>query len=501
MEKDETPPFRSRILSALLWSVASTWTTKALDFGIILILARLLTPEDFGLISLVTIYIALANVFVEGGFAQAIIQREDIEELHYDTAFWTSLGVGSLLTVITYLFGPSAFDYLFDEPALRPIVQVTSILFTITALRSVQQSILTRRLQFKQLALRRAAGTLIGGVVAIFLAFADFGAWSLVALHLITAIVSVFVLWLASDWRPHLNFSLRCFHDLFSFGVHIAGRQLLAFFNRRGLNLLIGLFLGVSALGYYVLANRIVLAASDLITTSIQSVAFPAFSRLQKNPQKLASAFYQAVHFTGLVTFPMFLWLTSTAAVLIPVLLGAKWEPSVPVLQILCFVGILHSVARYSHSVMLACGKANWSLYIGALQTVGYIIGFFIAVEQGIAAVALVYVAVGYLMAPLELAAIRRLTAISYPGFLKQLLPAAIASTIMLVGIFLAKELMQDRLGPVWQLFTMAVIGTVMYAGFVHIIDRSILKNAGGIMWELRDVMGGKKVKDRDRMS
>jgi PST family polysaccharide transporter len=496
MEIDQTSPFRSRILNALLWSAASTWATKALDFVIILLLARLLTPADFGLISLVTIYIALANVFVEGGFAQAIIQRENIEELHYDTAFWTSLAVGSSLTVLTYFFGPSAFAYLFSEPAIKPVVQVTSVLFTITALRSVQQSILTRRLQFKQLALRRALGTLVGGVTAVSLAVYGFGYWSLVALHLVSSIVGLIVLWTASDWRPHFNFSLRCFRELFAFGMHIVGRQLLTFLNSRGLNFLIGLFLGVSALGYYVLANKIVLAALDLVTTSIQSVAFPAFSRLQKSPQKLASALHQAVHFTSLLTFPMFLWLTATATLLIALLLGPKWAASAPVLQVLCLVGLLNSVGRYSHSVMLACGKANWSLYIGIVHTIGFVIGFFIAVEDGIVAVALVYVLVGYLLTPLALGAVKRLTESPTRILLKQLLPAAVASTIMLIGVLLAQEVMPEDLAPFLQVGALAVLGAVVYLSALHLVDRSILRSAGGIIGELWTVMGGRKAKN-----
>jgi PST family polysaccharide transporter len=492
MTVDHSAPHKSRILNALLWSAASSWSTKLLDFIVVLILARQLTPADFGLVALVTIYIAFANIFVEGGFAQAIIQREEIEELHLATAFWASVSIGSLLTVGTYFFGPSTFELVFNESGIGAIVQVTSVLFIVTSLSSVQQAILTRRLEFKSLALRQAGGTLAGGLTAVTLAFLGFGVWSLVALHMVNAVVRAVILWAASEWRPSRRFSFACLKQLFAFGVYIVGRKLLAFFNRRGLNLVIGIFLGTTALGYYTLASRIVMSALDFVTATVQSVAFPAFSRLQGRPAKLRNAYYKAISFTSLISYPAFLWIASTASLVVPLLLGPKWLQSIAILQVLCLVGLLDSVLRYSFSVMLACGKANWTLYIACTHAIGSLVGFFVAVKWGLVAVAAAYVIASFLLAPLAVGAVRRLVHITYRDYFRRQLPALVGSIAMLTTILLTKVLFPTSIPITVQLLGMTLAGVVVYVFTIQLVDRSTFRNVTGLLMDVRSAAGGR---------
>ena len=482
----------NRVINAVFWSMVSGWSTHLFDFVVTLFLARLLAPADFGLVALVTVYVALGNVFVRGGFSQAIIQREEIDDLHLDTAFWTNVAIGVTLTVVTMIFGPSAFEYLFDEGRLENIIKVASVLFTIAALQGVQQALLTRKLAFKQLAIRRAGGSFVGGIVAVVLAIRGFGVWSLVALHVTSSLVSLILLWIVGRWRPRLRFSMLRFHQLFSFGMHVVGKQLLEFANSRGINFFIGLFLGTTALGYFVLANRIVRSLVGLITDSIQSVAFPVFSRLQNNRSRLVDALYKAVRFTGVVSVPTFLGLASVAALVVSLLLGPKWASSVPVLQLLCVNGLLNSVSRYMNIAMLACGKSNWLLYTRVIQVIVGYTAFFIVVDSGIVAVAAARVATEYLMAPVTFVAVHWLIKYSYRSYFRLLAPALIGSLAMVSVVYLVITLNFVSTGPALQLAAVVTIGAAVYIASIYLMDRSIFKEVRAMAVELWPALDNK---------
>lgn len=492
MNQEKETSSGNRVIDAVFWSIVSGSSTKLFDFVVTLFLARLLTPADFGLVALVTIYVAFGNIFVQGGFAQAIIQREEVDDLHLDTAFWTNVAIGVTLTVSTMIFGPSAYEYLFDEGRLENIIKVLSVLFTLLALQGVQQALLTRKLAFKQLAIQRAGGSFVGGIVAIVLAIRGFGVWSLVALHVTSSLVSLILLWITARWRPRLRFSMLRFHQLFSFGIHVIGKQLLEFADSRGISLLIGLFLGTTALGYFVLANRIVLSLVGLITDSIQSVAFPVFSRLQNNRSRLVDALYKAVRFTGVISVPTFLGLASVASLVVSLLLGPKWASSVPVLQLLCINGMLNSVSRYMNSTMLACGKSNLVLYINVMKVIVGYSAFFLVVDSGIVAVAAARVATSYLMAPVAFVVVHWLIKYSYRSYLSLLAPALIGSLAMVSVLYLVKMLDLINTGPVLQLAAVVTIGAVVYIASIHLMDRSIFKEVRAMAVELWPALDNK---------
>jgi PST family polysaccharide transporter len=486
MKSELTRSFRKRILNGVLWSFASNWSAKLLDFVAMLVLARLLSPEDFGLVALVTVYIALGSVFVEGGFSQAIIQREDIDDLHLDTAFWISIAIGVFLALGTFFVGPIIFERLFDDERLGAVVEVTSVLFIVAGLQSVQHAQLTRRLQFKQLAIRRAISSVAGSSTAIVLAIKGFGIWSLVAGNMVKSSVSVLLLWIASDWRPHRRFSMRCFYDLYAFGIYVVGRNLIGFMGHRGINFLIGVFLGATALGYYVLASRMIRSVSDLITAAVQSVAFPAFSRIQSNQRKLIGAFYQAVRYTSVVCMPIYAGIIVTAELLVTLLLGAKWASAIPVMQVLCISGIVDSVvSRYAHVMILARGRANWALYMSVASTIGVYAAMLIVVDRGIVAVAFATVIVAYLFAPVYLVVAHRLVKFPIGGYLRQFYPALVASVVMSGSVVLADWTLLAGIQALWKLLLIVLGGGITYLATVLLLDRTLLADVVSLASEI----------------
>ena len=196
---------KRKFINGTIWSATQMWGMRAIDFLVFLILARLLGPEAFGLIALATVYLAFLSVFIDQGFSDVIIQREEITDRHLDTAFWTGIFI-ALLLILVSIFAADVVANIFNEPDLAPIIRVLSISFLLMAVRGTQQAILQRNLQFKPLAIRSLLASLIGGVVGIVFALLNFNVWSLVVQYLTAVAVGVLELWKVSDWRPKLRF-------------------------------------------------------------------------------------------------------------------------------------------------------------------------------------------------------------------------------------------------------------------------------------------------------
>jgi PST family polysaccharide transporter len=217
------------------------------------------------------------------------------------------------------------------------------------------------------------------------------------------------------------------------------GGNILTFFNRRTDDFLIGYFLGPVALGYYTVAYRLLLIMTQLWGQIVGSVAFPAFSCVQKELERLREMFYSATRLTSLVAFPAFLGVFALVPELVPTLFGQQWAPSIPVMQVLTFIGLLHTVLFFQYTVMAGVGKPSWYLGLQVMITVANVIGFLIAVRWGIVAVAISYVIVAYLFAPLSVWLVYRLIQIDLLKYLRLFLPAATGSLVMLAFIFSLK--------------------------------------------------------------
>lgn len=421
---------REQAVKGVFWSIIQKWGREALSFVTFVILSRLLAPEAFGLVALATAFTVLGELFLDQGFGAALVQRADLEQEHLNTAFWIALLAGTLLTVGGVAGSGLVADF-FGEPRLAPVLQWLALNFVLGALSSTQIAILQRNMAFKSLAARSLVATAIGGVVGVTMAFLGFGVWSLVVQNLANGVAGVIVLWQASDWRPRFAFSKRHYQDLFGFGLSIMGNDILRVLARRADDFLIGYFLGPTLLGYYTVGYRLLLVTMRVVTGITNAVAFPAFARLQKNPERILRAFYKVTQYTSLLAFPIFFGLAALAPELVPALFGETWTPSIPVMQVLALIGILQSVLFFNGSVIKAAGKPAWQLWIMLLNTMCSVLGFLLAVRWGIVAVAASFVIVGYLLAPVSYLAVRRLIQVDFGTYLSQFAPPLVASLLM----------------------------------------------------------------------
>lgn len=466
---------KEQAIQGIVWSAIQNWGSQAGSLLVFLVLARLLQPAAFGLVALANVFLALMQTFLNQGFAQAIIQRKDLEPEHLDTAFWTNLAIGVTLTLVGLLTADAVAD-LFREPALAGILRGLSALFVITAFGNIQQAILERHLAFKAIALRWLIGTLVGGLIGVGMAFYGAGVWSLVGQQIGQELVGSLVLWQSSRWRPGLKVSRRHFQHLFGFGINILGFNLLHFLNSRADDFLIGYFLGPVALGYYSVAYRVLGVMQQLLVNTSRQVALPTFSRLQQDLEGFRRAFYTATQFTSLIAFPVFLGVVTLAPEFVRLVFGEQWIPSIPVLQVLAFAGIFQAISFFKSSVFIALGKPSWALWLAALSTVLNLIGFAIAVRWGIVAVAAAFVLRGYLVFPIGQWAVSRLIQIPLRRYLQQFAAPLTSSVIMTFAILIAKELLGDWGTLPGRFMVCVAIGTLVYGLAIWLLSPKLFQ-------------------------
>ncbi len=466
---------RQKAVKGVFWSVIQHWGSQTISFVVFSLLARLLNPEGFGLVALASVFIAFMEIILDQGLSQAIIQRQELDPEHLDTAFWANLTVGILLTTFSITFAEPVAN-LFNHPQLTPILQWLSLSFLFNAFSCVQQAIFHRQLAFKFVAMRSLGATLGGGTVGVIMALAGFGVWSLVGQKLTGAVVGALVLWGASDWRPKFNISVKHFRELFSFGISQMGFNIVNFFNRRADDFLIGYFLGPVALGYYTIAYRVLWVMTQLLITVSSQVALPTFSKLQAEPERLQRAFYTVTQLTSLIAFPTFVGVAMLAPELVQVLFGSKWQPSIPVMQILAFIGILHSMSYFNSTVMMAKGKPSWRLGVNCLNAVVNVIAFALVTRWGIVAVASAYVIGGYLTFPIYIYLVRKLIPLQAITYLRQYGIPIAGTLVMVVAILGAKHFLSSFMNLPASLAVYITIGAVTYALTIFLIAPNIFR-------------------------
>jgi len=464
---------KQEAVRGVAWSAVQKWGVRLISFLVTLILARLILPESFGLVAYATVFTAFAQIFVDQGFSDAIVQFPKLDREHLDTAFWISILTGALLTIAT-IAASGLLANAFHEPRLIPVLKWLSPIFILSALSSVQQSLLRRKLAFKSLTVRSLIAMMASGIVAVVMAFLGFGVWSLVAKLLVDGVVSAIVLWQVSDWRPTFHLSRKHFKELFSYGINIVGGNFVDFLSVRSDDFLIGYFLGSVALGYYTLAYNLLLVLTDLLVTVPNLVAFPIFSKIQYDSTRLKSAFYDVTQLQSIIAFPIFLGILIVAPEAVRVLYTDKWASSIPVVQILMLIGIVRSAIYFYSSIFRAAGKPSWRFGIYTLTAVLNVVGFLLVVKMGIVAVAASYVVVSYILMPLYFLMIRKLIDVSVRSHLMQYVPALVSSLIMVAVVLVFKYFIGQNFSVTIRLVIYVLAGVGAYLLSIRLIRPSL---------------------------
>lgn len=450
----------------ILWAGISQFSTQFFRFAVTIILARLLFPEDFGLIGLAAIFIGVVTTVNELGLSAAIIQRKEINESHLSTSFWVSVILGIALCILTIVVSPFVADF-FQEKSIEPILVTLSFVFIIVSFAVVPEALLVKNLNFKKIALVEVGAEISAGSIAIILAFSGFGVWSLVWRMLLGNFIRVILLGIIYPWRPSIHFSYKSFQELFGFSINVTGSQVLNYAQANVDYLIIGKFLGALSLGYYTIAYQLITFPLKRISWVITRVTFPAFSLIQENDEKLREGYLKVIRYISLVTFPMIAGLFMVSPEFVVLVLGEKWSPAVLPLQILCIAGAVRSVATTTGSILLPKGRADigfkWNLITLILLTIGVLMG----VSYGIVGVAIAVTVIVIFMYTIIQIITNRLIGLDSISYLGAIYPATMGSILMMAVIGLFKWISFS----IYELDTILIlVGSIISGGITYLI-------------------------------
>lgn len=467
---------RRRVARGLIWTLADSWGRQLLGLAVFVVLANLLFQVDIGLVALAAVFINFAQIFIDQGLSDALVQRRVLERAHIDTAFWMSMGIGAALTVAGVVLAiPIAA--LLDEPALEPILQVLSITFLLYALSSVQIAILRRELSFRSLAIRSLLATAGGGAVGIGMAALGYGPWALVGQALTQASLTVVTLWAVSPWRPGLRFSVHHFRELFGFSRNVVGSDIVTYFSRNTDNFLVGVVLGTFALGIYAVGFRILEATGALLIGVARRIAFPALSRLQHDAERMKRAFFRVTRLSGLIIIPGYIGLALVAQELVVVFFGQRWAQSGPVAAILFLSGPVVALNSFGNALLNASGHPGVVFRFRLITMVANVVGFAVAVFlfANVLAVAAAFTLRSYLLLPLAVYWQRRYAGVPMLEYARQMIGIALATGVMAGAVVVVKLLLAEDLGPATLLAVEVIVGLVVYGLALLVVDRRVV--------------------------
>ncbi len=425
-------------MGALWWTGAQNVVDEALRLAIFLVLARLLTPHVYGLMALVGVYLALANLIVEQGLARALVQREEIRPDHLDTVFWWQLALAALICT----FGIFAADVVaqLTDPSLAPVLRAMAFITPLIALNAVQLAQLERELRNKTIAVARLASSIVAGVIAIFLAANDFGIWSLAAQQLVAAALYAMLIWSRSRWRPGRRLSRRALAELSGFAGGLLGLGGLNLLRRQGDKFLIGIALGPAALGLYATAQRLLETLTQACVRPVSQLGLPLLSRFQGCADDLRVAYLRLLQIAAALAFPVFFGLFALAPEIVAAVLGARWQAMATPLRILSALGIFQAIYLVDGALILSQGTSLLRFKLTAVYVFLALALYALLAPLGIEAVCAGGVVAAFVFLPLELHVVRRQTGAAWREFFACLWPATAAATVMAASIFLLKR-------------------------------------------------------------
>lgn len=354
-----------KAVSGMLWTTMQKFASIGISFISGIILARLLSPSDYGTIGILSIFMVISEVFIDGGFGSALIQKKRPTEEDYSTIFWWNLSMAVFLYVVLFVAAPYIAIYFRNE-VLSSILRVHAITLLIGAFNTIQYNKLKKNFQFKSLALVSLGSSFVALVVTIILAYFGFGVWALVVQGLMITLLPTFYYWFKSTWRPKFIFSVRSFKELASFGVFIFLTKCLNDICNNIQGILIGRYFNASTMGFYSKAKGTEKLASTSISSSLNQVTYPIYAELQNDIPALINMIRKIVLMIAFITFPLMYLLIVDAKEIFILLYSEKWVASVPYFQILCFAGAAQCLQAANLQPVNAIGKSKttftWNL-------------------------------------------------------------------------------------------------------------------------------------------
>ena len=473
---------KNTTFKGLKWSAIGKWGSQLINFIVLVIFARVLGPEAFGLIAMANIFVNIIYIFLDQGYSATIIQRKEINNELLNTAFWSNILVGFLFAFFGVIFS-GVIARLYSEPELESIIRYLSLNFIILACGGIQQALLRRNFDFKLLAKSSIISTICGGSLGIGLALSGVGVWSLVFQILGCSIINVVILWFVSEWNPKIYFSWGYFLELSKFGINIVGNKALSFFDLQFDELLIGYTYGATQLGYYSIAKSIIIRLAGFFTGATTTVTMSLFSKMQDTKEQLLNAFYKVIEFTALVVFPLFFGIMLISSELITIIFGSQWGESIPILVILAPVGIVLSILHYHENITIAVGYPQYIFWMRFINTLLRVLLIGIAFKFGVNYIAIVVLLSSYILLSTSLIVVNKSIGGSLSKYFRSVVYPLISSTIMIVLGLVGKTFIRSTEISILSALFLIGLSSVIYFGVISIFDsKTITSLAKGLI-------------------
>ena len=469
---------KKKTIIGLIWQYAEKCGSQIITFVVSIILARILTPADYGIVGLITVFISISLVFAESGMGQALVQKKDADDRDFSTVFYYSIVFSMLIYAILFFAAPFIADF-YNEPILVNVLRVLGLTVIIGAFNGVQRARIQRDMQFKMFFYATLVGTVISAVVGIVMAYTGCGVWALVWQQISGRLIAVVVLWFVTKWKPMLVFSFTSMKRLFGYSWKLLCSGLLDTVYNNIYSLIIGKFYSSADLGYYNRGKQYPMLVVENVNGSINSVIFPVLSKMQDEKERFKATVRRSMKTSTYIIFPLMAGLAAVAEPLVKIMLTDKWLPAVPFIQFCCFSYAFWPVHTANLQAVKALGRSDVFLKLEIIKKIIGVIILAITIPFGLTAMMFGRCISTISSSIINASPNKKLMDYSYVEQLMDMLPSIALSVIMCVAVLLVGTL---DINLYLLLGLQIVVGIALYVGLSVLFKLECFEYVLGIL-------------------
>lgn len=450
---------KQKTVKGTVWSAVERFSVQGVQFIVMIVMARILTPEDYGLVGMLAIFLAVSQSLIDSGFSQALIRKMDRTETDNCTVFYFNIVVGLVLYLILYFLAPLVAKF-YDAPAITSIMRVICISVIINSLVVVQRALYTVNIDFKTQAKASLSAAIVSGIIGITMAYKGFGVWSIVTQQLTNLGINAGLLWLFSKWRPRLLYSWKSFRELFSFGSKLMLSGLLDTLYKNIYTLVIGKVFNASSLGHYTRAHQFADFPSSNLTGIMQRVTYPVLCNIQEDDERLKNVYRRFLKLSAFIIFPLMLGLSAVSEPFVEIFIGRQWSYCSSLLQILCFSMMWFPIHAINLNLLQVKGRSDLFLRLEIIKkTIGVTI-LCVTIPMGLTVMCFGQIVSSIIALTVNTYYTGKLIGVGFFKQMKDLLPTTLLSLVMFAIVFTVVHLIDDIY---LQLLCGIIVGIVIY--------------------------------------
>ena len=469
---------KQKVSKGLLWNTIHNLSMKGIQFLLMLFMARLLSPDDYGTVGLLAIFIQLSNTFAESGFSLALVRKQDRTQVDLSTAFYFNIVVGIICYFIVFCIAPWVADF-YNKPILTSLLRVLALTIPISSLSTVLVAMMNYNMQFKKQAMISITHTLVSGALGLAMAFMGYGVWALVGQSLIATCLGTVLCWLLNRWHPSWIYSWKSFREMFGFSSKLLLTRIIATIYGNVYSTVIGKVYSPATLGHYTRAQNWATMPSTNIVGILNNVSFASLSKIQDDIERLRSVYRKMIKTSAFIVFPLMFGLSAVSQPLIFFFFFSKWELCAQILQFICFMFVFMPIQSLNINLIQAMGRSDLSLKISVVGKVLSLLVLFGSLPFGIIPMCWFSVISSVVILLINFYYVGKLLELSIFSQIKDLFPSACLSAIMYIAVFFTISLFTTD----WiQLLAGIFVGMALYTGLAYVFKMKSLYDTIGVI-------------------